>query len=62
MAKRQYQEGIPTELTVAQFEEFVLSHLADGKSCPLKKMNQDVPRFTTHAFTVFFDDGNRTAA
>ena len=89
MAKRQRRQGIPTELRVAQFEEFVLPHLtvgkrgpvsklslyrsfgyilkfcilaANGKSCPLKKMNQDVPRSTTHAFTVFFDDGNRTAA
>lgn len=35
---------------------------ANGKSCPLKKMNQDVPRSTTHAFTVFFDDGNQMAA
>ena len=84
MAKRQRRQGIPTELTVAQFEEFVLPHLTVGKrgpvsklslyrsfgyilkflyiGCQWKKMNQDVPRSTTHAFTAFFDDGNRMAA
>ena len=36
MAKRQRQQGIPTELTVAQFEEFVLPHLtvSERDLCP----------------------------
>ena len=35
MARRQRRQGIPTELTVAQFEEFVLHHLTVGKRGPV---------------------------
>jgi len=38
MAKRQRRQGIPTELTVAQFEEFVLPHLTVGKRGPVSKI------------------------
>ena len=39
MAKRQRQQGIPTELTVTQFEEFVLPHLTVGKRGPVSKLS-----------------------
>ena len=39
MAKCQRRQGIPTELTVAQFEEFVLPHLTVGKRGPVSKLS-----------------------
>jgi hypothetical protein len=37
MAKRQPRQGIPTNLSVAQFEQFVLPHLSKGSRGPAKK-------------------------
>src|ERR1700675_4141606 len=34
MAKRQPRQGIPTNLSVAQFEQFVLPHLSKGRRGP----------------------------
>ena len=39
MAKRKRQKGIPTELTVAQFEKFVLPHLTVGKRGLVSKLS-----------------------
>ncbi len=39
MAKRQQRQGIPTELSVAQFEQFVLPHLTVGKRGPVPKLS-----------------------
>ena len=39
MAKRQQRQGIHTELSVAQFEQFVLPHLTVGKRGPLPKLS-----------------------
>jgi hypothetical protein len=38
MAKRQPQQGIPTNLSVAQFEQFVLPHLSKGRRGPATKL------------------------
>jgi hypothetical protein len=37
MAERQPRQGIPTNLSVAQFEQFVLPHLSKGRVGPTKK-------------------------
>ena len=39
MAKRQPRQGIPTNLSVAQFEQFVLPHLSKGRRGPATKLN-----------------------
>jgi hypothetical protein len=39
MAKRQPRQGIPTNLSVAQFEQFVLPHLSKGSRGPAKKLS-----------------------
>src|ERR1700731_4390112 len=41
MAKRQRRQGIPTNLSVAQFEQFVLPHLSKGSRGPATKLNWD---------------------
>src|ERR1700680_3710185 len=38
MAKRQPRQGIPTNLSVAQFEQFVLPHLSKGRRGPATKL------------------------
>ncbi len=38
MAKRQQRQGIPTELSVAQFEQFVLPHLTVGKGSAITQI------------------------
>jgi hypothetical protein len=38
MAKRQPRQGIPTNLSVAQFEQFVLPHLSKGSRGPATKL------------------------
>jgi hypothetical protein len=38
MAKRQPRQGIPTKLSAAQFEQFVLPHLSKGSRGPAKKL------------------------
>jgi hypothetical protein len=47
MAKRQPRQGIPTNLSVAQFEQFVLPHLSKGRRGPATKLGclQAPPRF-----------------
>src|SRR3984893_11238394 len=37
MARSQRRQGIPTKLTVSQFEQFVLPHLSKGSRGPAKK-------------------------
>jgi hypothetical protein len=39
MAKSQPRQGIPTKLTVSQFEQFVLPHLSKGSRGPATKLN-----------------------
>ncbi|CAE6876555.1 hypothetical protein R69746_08813 [Paraburkholderia aspalathi] len=39
MAKHQPRQGIPTNLSVAQFEQFVLPHLSKGRRGPAKKLS-----------------------
>ena len=39
MAKRQPRQGIPTNLSVAQFEQFVLPHPSKGRRGPAKKLS-----------------------
>jgi len=39
MARRQPRQGIPTKLTVSQFEQFVLPHLSKGSRGPATKLN-----------------------
>jgi hypothetical protein len=38
MANRQPRQGIPTNLSVAQFEQFVLPHLSKGRRGPATKL------------------------
>jgi len=38
MAKRQPRQGVPTNLSVAQFEQFVLPHLSNGGRGPATKL------------------------
>jgi transposase len=38
MAKRQPRQGIPTNLSVAQFEQFVLPHMSKGRRGPATKL------------------------
>jgi transposase len=38
MAKHQTRQGIPTNLSAAQFEQFVLAHLSKGGRGPAKKL------------------------
>src|ERR1700731_3194231 len=38
MAKRQPRQGIPTNLSVAQFEQFVLPHLSKCRRGPATKL------------------------
>src|SRR6267154_4488890 len=39
MAKRRPRQGIPTNLSVAQFEQFVLPHLSKGSRGPATKLS-----------------------
>jgi transposase len=39
MARSQRRQGIPTKLTVSQFEQFVLPHLSKGSRGPAKKLS-----------------------
>jgi len=39
MARTQPRQGIPTKLTVLQFEQFVLPHLSKGRRGPATKLN-----------------------
>src|SRR5260370_17207079 len=39
MARSQPRQGIPTKLTVSQFEQFVLPHLSKGRRGPATKLN-----------------------
>ena len=55
MAKSMQSRGIPTELSLEQFRQFVLPHLTVGSRGPAPKLSLHVyrPRFLGHRIEAY---------